>query len=522
MCPRPILALALVVAAVLAADRADGGFFGCSVAVSGDTAVVGSEGESAWVFTRSADRWTLQQKLTASDGKAGDRFGVAVAISGDTVLVGAPRHEVGGRYQQGAAYVFVRSAGAWSEQQELVAADGAADDFFGSSVAVSGDTAFVGAPDQRVGAKAKGSAYVFARAAGVWSQEQELTASDGSVGDGLGTSIAVSETGDTLAVGAPFGHGPNPAQGAVYVFAKSTSAWNPQQKIVAYDGLSYDQFGRSVTVSGDTAVVGTYAETGLNMGTVYVFVRSGGVWSPQQRLRDPNIPFLTWSGFGGSIAVSGETLVVGDYPSATAFVFARHDGWWSQQPSLAASDAGAFGDDFGWSVALSGDTALVGAPMDQIGADEEGSAYVFLGSAGTSSQQAKLTMPRPPLAFHTLTPCRLVDTRGAPDVPIGGPALQGQETRQFWIRGDYGYCGIPATAKALSLNLTVTEPTAMGHVRLFPAGTDLPAVSAINYSAGQTRASNVVIGFRYKLAAFVGQPAGTTVHLVLDVNGYFE
>ena len=164
---------------------------------------------------------------------------------------------------------------------------------------------------------------------------------------------------------------------------------------------------------------------------------------------------------------------------------------------------------------------MAGAPVDQIGADEEGSAYVFARSAGTWSQQAKLTMPRPSLAFYTLTPCRLVDTRGGPGVPIGGPALQGQETRQFWIR-DYGYCGIPASAKALSLNLTVTEPTAMGHVRLFPAGTDLPAVSAVNYSAAQTRASNLVIGFRYKFAAFVGQPAGTTVHLVLDVNGYFE
>jgi len=180
-----------------------------------------------------------------------------------------------------------------------------------------------------------------------------------------------------------------------------------------------------------------------------------------------------------------------------------------------------FGDYFGWSVAVSGDTVVGGAPQDQISADTQGSAYVFVRSAGGWSQQAKLTMPRPPLGFYTLTPCRLVDTRGTPGVPIGGPALQGQETRQFWVR-DYGYCGIPATARALSLNVTVTAPTAAGNVRLFPGGTDLPTVSAINYGTGQTRASNVVIGYFHKIAAFVGQPAGTTVHLILDVNGYFE
>jgi len=123
------------------------------------------------------------------------------------------------------------------------------------------------------------------------------------------------------------------------------------------------------------------------------------------------------------------------------------------------------------------------------------------------------------LSYFTLAPCRVVDTRGG--APIGGPALQGQETRSFALTGN---CGIPATAKAVSINIAVTGATAPGNVRLFPAGQAVPTVSAINYAAGQTRANNAVIKLNVSgaLAAFVGQAAGTTIHVIIDVNGYFE
>jgi len=122
-------------------------------------------------------------------------------------------------------------------------------------------------------------------------------------------------------------------------------------------------------------------------------------------------------------------------------------------------------------------------------------------------------------SYFTLAPCRVVDTRGG--APIGGPVLQGQETRPFAMAG---HCGIPVTAKAISLNITVTGATAQGNVRLFPAGQAAPTVSAINYVAGQTRANNAVIKLNASgaLAALIGQPAGTTTHLIIDVNGYFE
>jgi hypothetical protein len=124
------------------------------------------------------------------------------------------------------------------------------------------------------------------------------------------------------------------------------------------------------------------------------------------------------------------------------------------------------------------------------------------------------------LSFFTLVPCRVVDTRGN-GAPIGGPVLEGQQTRVFAVAD---ICGIPASAKALSINLTVTQPNAAGNVRLFPAGPTVPNASSINYVAAQTRANNAVVSLNgnAELAAFVGQPAGTTVHLIIDVNGYFE
>jgi hypothetical protein len=121
--------------------------------------------------------------------------------------------------------------------------------------------------------------------------------------------------------------------------------------------------------------------------------------------------------------------------------------------------------------------------------------------------------------YFTVAPCRVVDTRGG--APNGGPVMQGQQTRVFPVAGN---CGIPANAKAVSVNLAVTLSTAGGNVRVFPAGQAVPTVSSINYSAGQTRANNAVVSLDAlgQMSAFVGQAAGTTVHLIIDVNGYFE
>jgi len=198
----------------------------------------------------------VEQKVTASDGAAGDLFGISMALSGDTALVGAWAHDVGANANQGSAYVFVRSGSTWSLQQKLTASDGATGDEFGFSVALSGDTALIGAPTVDIGANLnQGSVYVFVRSGSTWSQQSKLTASDGAAGDWFGYQVALSS--DTALVGATNDTiGANAYQGSAYVFTRSGTTWSQQAKLTASDGAADDQFGNSVALSGDTALVG--------------------------------------------------------------------------------------------------------------------------------------------------------------------------------------------------------------------------------------------------------------------------
>jgi hypothetical protein len=401
-------------ARLTASDGAASDSFGVSVALSGDTALVGAYEDdvgananqgSAWVFSRIGSRWIgPDMTLLASDGAAGDNLGYSVALSGDTALVGAYLDDVGANANQGSAYVFVRSGMTWTQQTKLTASDGAANDFFGISVAISGDTALVAAYGDDVGANAEqGSAYVFVRSGTppVWTQQAKLTASDGAASDWFGTSVALS--GDTALVGAYFDDvGANTNQGSAYVFVRSGTTWTQQTRLTASDGLANDNFGVSVALSGDTALVGAYADdvgANANQGSAYVFTRSGTTWTQQVRLTASD--GAAGDAFGISVALSEDTALVGAYADdiganadqGSAYVFVRSGSppVWTQQARLTASD-GAASDWFGTSVALSGDTAVVGAYQDDVGANaDQGSAYVFVRSGSTWTQQARLT-----------------------------------------------------------------------------------------------------------------------------------
>lgn len=178
---------------------------------------------SSYVFIRAGTTWTQQAKLTAVDGHAQDFFGGSVAISADTILVGSDWHDVGANGNQGAAYVFIRSGTSWSQQQQLTAGDGAASDEFGHAVALLGDTAVIGAWMHDVTAAVdEGSAYTFIRSGTTWTQQQELTAADSAAGDQFGTSVALS--GNTLIAGAWADVvGPNTDQGTATIFAQPTA-----------------------------------------------------------------------------------------------------------------------------------------------------------------------------------------------------------------------------------------------------------------------------------------------------------
>ena len=199
--------------------------------------------------------WTQQAELTASDGGADDWFGVAVSVSGDTALVGVGP-QVGANAAQGAAYVFVQSGATWTQQAELIASDGAVGDCFGTSVSVSGGTAVVGASLHDVGANAdQGAAYVFVQSGTTWTQQAELTASDGAANDELRRVGVGERRHGPRRCRQPPGRGER-RQGAAYVFVQSGTTWTQQAELTASDGAAVDYFGGSVSVSDGTALVG--------------------------------------------------------------------------------------------------------------------------------------------------------------------------------------------------------------------------------------------------------------------------
>jgi hypothetical protein len=318
--------------------------------------------------------WSQQAALTDPGTTANDQFGWSVAISGSTAVIGAPGSNVGG----GEAYVFVRSGSTWSEQATLADPAGISADDFGNSVAISGSTAVIGAPDS---ISTVGEAYVFVRSGTTWSQQAALTDPGATVGDQFGQSVAI--TGSTTVIGAPGGSG----AGVAYVFVRSGTAWAQQTELTAADAASGDDFGSSVAISGSTALVGNPFHNS-NTGTASVFVRSGTSWSQQTELTDPGA--TANDQFGHSVAITGSTAVVGTPGGAgtgVAYVFVRSGTSWSQQAELTAV-GGAAGDKFGSSVTVSGTTAVVGADAGNAGT---GAAYTFVRAGTAWTQQAELT-----------------------------------------------------------------------------------------------------------------------------------
>lgn len=365
-------------------------YFGFSVSLSGDAALVGAYGEwgengelsgAAYVFRQIGGVWTEEQRLTASDGDFGDLFGWSVSVSGDVALIGARADDPGGSLS-GSVYVFRRSGGNWIEEQKLIASDGEGSDNFGGSVSISGEIALMGASGDDDLADLSGAAYVFRRIDGIWVEEQKLTASDGSDDDQFGDHVSISD--EIALIGAPFdGHIGEPNgdnSGSVYVFQWNGTSWVEEQKLTASDASAHDRFGSSVSVFEDVALIGAEGrdEAGLNRGSAYVFRLINGIWVEEQKLLPDDAE--DQDNFGTSVSVSGDIALAGSpgdddsgAGSGSAYVFDRVDGEWEQSEKLVASD-GEEGDHLGGSVSLSLDVALVGAWQTN---GLMGSAYVF-------------------------------------------------------------------------------------------------------------------------------------------------
>ena len=371
--PRATPPIGRQLAQLKSSDAVAQSYFGYSVAISGTTAIVGAPAPNGYpvgracVFTKTAEAWKLAAELEGSDTIAGINFGFAVAISGTTVVVGEPLADD----DAGRAYVFTERAGGWKQVAELKGSDTVGvhshltGDEFGTSVAISGTTAVVGAYDHADGA---GRAYVFTKRSRGWKQVAELKGSDTVANDQFGTSVAVS--GTTVVVGAE-DHARS--AGRAYVFTKRAGSWKQVAELKGDDTVARDYFGYSVAISENTAIVGSYNHA--DAGRAYVFTKRSGRWEQVAELSGSDTAAGDY--FGYSVAVSGTTIVVGAQDHARsagrAYVFTKRSGRWKQVAELKGSGTGAH-DYFGYSVAVSGTTAVVGADGY---ARQAGRAYVF-------------------------------------------------------------------------------------------------------------------------------------------------
>jgi hypothetical protein len=308
-------------AKLTANDGDSGDIFGSSVALDGETCLIGAPSDeepngdtagSAYVFSRSNGSWMQEAKLTANDGDSGDIFGSSVALDGETCLIGAPWDEDPYGSRSGSAYVFSRSDGSWEQEAKLSVEDGDENAEFGESVALDGETALIGAIlEENSAGHSAGAAYVFTRSDGTWTQERKLTDDDGIVLDRFGTSVALND--DFALIGAMAADSPESADaGLTYVFSRSDGSWTQETKLFADNGGYRDYFGSSVDLSGDTALIGTnyYYQDG---GSAYIFGRSDDTWTQERELTDDDGETASSEdNFGQSVALDDGIAIIGD------------------------------------------------------------------------------------------------------------------------------------------------------------------------------------------------------------------
>jgi hypothetical protein len=407
-------------------DRLEEDLFGCAVSIFGDYAIVGAEFEdeddkgaspmlnagSAYIFKNIAGKWTQQQKIVANDRTQGDFFGHSVSISGNYAIVGAHHedHDLTGngyRSAAGSAYIFENKNGVWTQIQKVIASDREESDQFGVVVSIDGDYAVVGAhqEDENVNSgdsmQNAGSAYVFKNTSGTWAQLQKIVASDRGTEDKFGFAVSIS--GDYLVVGALFesedeaGGNKMWYSGSAYVFKNNSGNWSQVKKIVASDRAAEDLFGSSVAISGNYMIIGAYADdedaTGKNTfdgsGSAYIFKNNAGNWVQLNKIVASDRSYV--DRFGEAVAISGDYAIVGAFfesqdaaggntltSSGSAYIFKNNAGSWKQVNKIVASDRNT-DDRFGKSVAIYGNYAMVGAWNE----DEDEKGGVTIRNAGS-------------------------------------------------------------------------------------------------------------------------------------------
>ena len=352
------------------------------VGVPNDDTDFGRDTGSLQVFLRTETGWVQHQKLFASDAEAGDRFGTALAMSGDYVVAGAPRNDGAGR-NSGAAYVFRRQGTEWVEQAKLVASDETRSDYFGISVAMDGDTALVGAHRTNEPLADCGTVYVFERNGEIWNQTAKLSAPDPDSFAYFGFSVGLDA--DTAIIGATRDDEAGHNAGAAYIFVRNQFGWAPQAKLIGNNTEAEDNFGYAVDVDGDFAIATSPKNRGSGSAYIYRREGIEWKQKRNRiRIRMIPIDPDGASTFGVSVDIKGETAVigatggnVGDAVVGAAYVFTQNEPpFWNQHTKLVAGDRSG-GDKLGFAVAIGENEVIAGAPKHNAGGLSSGAAYIF-------------------------------------------------------------------------------------------------------------------------------------------------
>ncbi|HHZ65199.1 MAG TPA: hypothetical protein EYN51_06845, partial [Flavobacteriales bacterium] len=378
---------------LLASDGAVDDKFGLSVSISGNRAIVGSSLDdsigsnsgAAYIYELNNGSWMQTQILIASDAAAGDEFGYAVSISGDRVIAGSYKDDNG----SGSAYIYELIGSTWVESK-ITPSDGAAGDEFGYTVSISGNRAIVGSLRDDDNGNESGSAYIFELIGSFWVQSQKITPSDGAPDDYFGNAVSID--GNAAVIGSKFDDKNNNvlSSGSAYVFEHNGTNWAETQKITASDEYEYFTFGYSVDISNNYIIVGSPNSadgwnggffTIINAGSSYIFEKIGTTWTEVNKIKASDLD--QYDNFGWSVSISGNKAIVGshldDYNgnnSGSAYIFELDGTSWTQLQKINSSDGDNY-DVFGISVSISGNNIIAGAYGNDDNGSESGSAYIF-------------------------------------------------------------------------------------------------------------------------------------------------
>jgi hypothetical protein len=446
-------------------NPADANFFGTTVALDGDTALVGGTDEesgftgAAYLFSKKGNgAWTQDTLLTPSDAHSNERFGISVALQGSTAVVGA----FGDNGVAGSAYVFTKNGSTWQGTQKLTASDAHSGDLFGYSVGLDGDVLVLGAYATAQTGTETGLAYVFRRTAGVWGQEAKLVASDSVMAAEFGWSVAVS--GNRIVIGAP---GDFASGGAAYVFdyAAPTRTWTQSAKLTSpapLDPQNPGAFGSAVSLEGNTVVIGAYTDDQAT-GSAYLFQPGGGAWSLARTLKPVN--GILKDRFGGAVRTAGSSVYVGAYSDgnqgySTGVIYAY---------DLGASSRGQ----------------CINLDATQTGGSGVSLTFTSVARAGTTTVTTSATAPALPAGFQVGTPPTYYNVATTADfvapvricIDYSGASFQNESSVKLLHYENGAWADLCATAAGCAQDLThhticgfapSLSPFAVAELLLFP------------------------------------------------------